>query len=632
MLPLGLGLSVSAYLGGGATSYLLTFAGAVLLLLPILNLAWHERRWEDAGIDYSTEIRFDVWQVAVLVVIAALILAMVTPNVSIPRLLVAFWKVASQPLQTIEDLFFRFFGNVEPVPQPEVPVPGGEGKALSPPSASLPRAHLLGGDADLTNQVVMVVCTDDPPPPPEELLMEGLVIPGPKRYWKGITYDTYTGQRWANRASQAVEIPAHEPVIESIVTPTLPLRQRFLIQAPHGYTLYATAEAARVDQRIESRQRTPGDLVGLEGRTDDYVVFSEIPQASARQLIAQSPQHISTTVPSYVVDRYLRLPDELPERVHALAQEIVTGVDSTYERALAIESYLRQFPYDLNVPTPPPGRDVVDYFLFDAQRGYCDYYGSAFVVLARAAGIPARLAIGYLMGVYDADLGCYVVAERNAHSWPEVYFHEYGWIAFEPTAAYATLTRPADPILPATPNLDVQPPPERPLNVTLREWWRRVQRTSKNDLALAAGVSAAGVTAILLLTSLIGRALRARGRRRLPPVEGVALCYAEMSLLGERLGAARRPRDTPAEYASVLSAAIQARVARWPWTTQKIMPQQALAAHDSARLSQAYQRASYYPQSISPQERARVDQLWQRLRKQLRRLAVASRAPTQQTE
>jgi hypothetical protein len=308
-------------------------------MLPIVNLAWQERRWDRAGIDYSTEIRFDVWQVAVLLVIVALLLSLVTPSVSIPRLLVAFWEIASHPLQTFEEILFRFFGNVEPVPQPEIPVPGEGSKGQPAPGASLPRAHLLGGDPGQSNQVVMVVCTDDPPPLPEELWMEGAETPGPRRYWKGITYDYYTGQRWANGVNRAVEIPAHQPVIESVVTPTLPLRQRFLIQAPHGRTLYAAAEAARVDQIIDSRQRMPGDLVGLEGRTDDYVVVSEIPQASVRQLVDRSPTHVSATYPSFIVDRYLQLPSDLPERVRTLAHEVVADADSTYGKAVAIERY-----------------------------------------------------------------------------------------------------------------------------------------------------------------------------------------------------------------------------------------------------------------------------------------------------
>jgi hypothetical protein len=217
-----------------------------------------------------------------------------------------------------------------------------------------------------------------------------------------------------------------------------------------------------------------------------------------------------------------------------------------------------------------------------------------------------------------------VVTERNAHSWPEVYFREQGWIAFEPTAAYETLTRPDDPIGPAIPDQAIQPPPERSWDVVLREWWRRVRPASRQEIAVVTGASAAVVALVLLFAALVARAVRAYRRHRLSPVQGIALCYAEMVDRGARLGADRRPQDTPAEYARLLAAALRSRVARWPWTDQDLMPRQEEVAHDTTRLSQIYQRASYYPQSVTDQERATVDRLWRDLERQLRRLGYTS--------
>jgi hypothetical protein len=64
---------------------------------------------------------------------------------------------------------------------------------------------------------------------------------------------------------------------------------------------------------------------------------------------------------------------------------------------------LREIPYTLDIPAPPEGRDVVDYFLFDLRKGYCDYYATSMAVLARAAGLPARLVAGYANGSYDVE-------------------------------------------------------------------------------------------------------------------------------------------------------------------------------------------------------------------------------------
>jgi transglutaminase-like putative cysteine protease len=461
----------------------------------------------------------------------------------------------------------------------------------------------------------MYVCTDAPPPIPEDFFPEEYVLTGPKYYWKGTTYDTYLGRQWTNGLHRAVVVPAYDPVIKSVVTPTLTLKQRYLIEVTHKDTLYAAGEAHVVDQQVESRQRMADDLVGLQGSTNDYVVDSLIPQATVGQMMA-----VSETYPSHIESRYLQLPNDLPERVRTLALEITQDVDSNYEKALAIERYLRQFPYDLKVPTPPQGRDVADYFLFDAQRGYCDYYATSFVVLARAAGIPARLAVGYAMGGFSPRNGCYVVVEMDAHSWPELYFGEHGWIPFEPTAAFRVFERPDDPMQAANLAPLPQSAPPRPWYIAVREWWRRVRQDWTTYVAIGGGV--------VLLILLIVWARRARRRQKLSPVEGIAFCYEEMLRMGEQLGTTRRPHDTPAEYATILAAALYARQARWPWSARKVVPVLEEAERGVRTLSRAYERASYSTLLNPPAQRSQVDRLWSGLQKQLRWLRYSSQHPT----
>ena len=87
--------------------------------------------------------------------------------------------------------------------------------------------------------------------------------------------------------------------------------------------------------------------------------------------------------PQQIRQYYLQLPDDLPARVRNLAFEITVNQTNPYDQAAAIETYLRQYPYTLDVPAPPAGRDQADFFLFDLQQGYCDYYATTMVVLAR---------------------------------------------------------------------------------------------------------------------------------------------------------------------------------------------------------------------------------------------------------
>ena len=128
----------------------------------------------------------------------------------------------------------------------------------------------------------------------------------------------------------------------------------------------------------------------------------------------------------------------MPPELAAYAAEITEAAPPTpYDRAVAIESALRRLPYTLDVPAPPADRELTSWFLFDLKAGYCDYFATAMVVLARLNGIPARLAVGYTMGQFDPQRGDYLVTELNAHSWPELYFPGHGWIPFEPTSGQA---------------------------------------------------------------------------------------------------------------------------------------------------------------------------------------------------
>jgi transglutaminase-like putative cysteine protease len=154
-----------------------------------------------------------------------------------------------------------------------------------------------------------------------------------------------------------------------------------------------------------------------------------------------------TEYPSWVTGRYLQVPSSVSARVAELAQEIAAPYDNPYDKATAIESYLRNYPYSTDIAAPPEGTDAVGYFLFEVKQGYCDYYASAMAVMLRTIGIPSRLVAGYAPGeplagdakpVYTDK---YRVLEKDAHAWVEVLFPSYGWIQFEPTASQPLVQR-----------------------------------------------------------------------------------------------------------------------------------------------------------------------------------------------
>ena len=133
----------------------------------------------------------------------------------------------------------------------------------------------------------------------------------------------------------------------------------------------------------------------------------------------------------------LRLPEGFDPRTHALARawRNQAGADDAAIVRRALDWIRDDFGYTLD--TPLPGRHAVDEFLFDTQAGYCEHFSSAFVVLMRAAGIPARVVTGYVGG-YRNPIGDYWLVRRSdAHAWAEVWLDGPGWTRVDPTAAVA---------------------------------------------------------------------------------------------------------------------------------------------------------------------------------------------------
>ncbi len=198
---------------------------------------------------------------------------------------------------------------------------------------------------------------------------------------------------------------------------------------------------------------------------DAYTAVGLVSNASVDDLDAAG-----TDYPSWVTDRYLQLPDDLPPAVSNLAHQLTqadrVSDSSPYYKASVIEGYLRSFPVELDDKAPPSNSDAVAYFLFDRQRGHPLYHASAMVVLLRTLGVPARLAVGFALPqvINNVDFA-YHVDGRNAQAWPEVYFPGFGWIPFSPSSAYPAATTspaidsPAGPAGPISPQelLDMFP-------------------------------------------------------------------------------------------------------------------------------------------------------------------------------
>lgn len=144
---------------------------------------------------------------------------------------------------------------------------------------------------------------------------------------------------------------------------------------------------------------------------------------------------------------YLQLPKrKIPARVAELAKKLTENLESPYEKAVALRDYLRNnFKYLLYAQKTPPGKESVDYFLFTLKAGHCEYFASALTVLARFAGLPARVATGFSPGNYNTLTKQFEVHEYHAHAWTQIYIDKIGWLTFDatPPQHIRSETRPA---------------------------------------------------------------------------------------------------------------------------------------------------------------------------------------------
>ena len=129
--------------------------------------------------------------------------------------------------------------------------------------------------------------------------------------------------------------------------------------------------------------------------------------------------------------QYLQLPPEITDRTRQLSQDITRDVDSPYQKAQAIESYLKNnYQYDFAAKPAPDGQEPNDWFLFQEKKGVCTNFNSAFVALARSVGLPSRLVGGY---VIKPDVKAQTVYADQSHALSEVEFKDIGWQEFDAT-------------------------------------------------------------------------------------------------------------------------------------------------------------------------------------------------------
>ncbi len=141
----------------------------------------------------------------------------------------------------------------------------------------------------------------------------------------------------------------------------------------------------------------------------------------------------------YIYSAYGQIPSLTSARTIELAHNITDGYSNNYQKALAIERYLRDnYAYTFSPGAIPEDQDVVDYFLFDNRQGYCTYFASAFAVLCRSVGIPTRFVQGFCVDTSVQNRhNTFAIYNTNSHAWADCYIDGVGWISFEATPGFS---------------------------------------------------------------------------------------------------------------------------------------------------------------------------------------------------
>lgn len=385
--------------------------------------------------------------------------------------------------------------------------------------------------------------------------------PAAKLYWRGPVMWEFDGRTW--RAGD--QGPLVDDPFESIGEP---MRYTVTLE-PHNMRWLFAAELPA--------QRFTGGLL-----TADYQMLAIRP-------VRNRMRYEMTSYPTYrfgkkerreVLTRALQLPEGFNPKAIELARQWSDQSANGRELVNRALRYFREQPFYYTLTPPALGRDSVDEFVFGTRRGFCEHYASSFVVMMRAAGLPARVVTGYQGGVLNPVGNYMIVRQADAHAWAEVWIEGEGWVRIDPTSAVSpariesgiAAALPAEEPLPGLLRADnafVQKM-RFALDAVTNSWNQWVLGyTAERQMRMLAKVSGQKVTwrnlaiVLMVITALVVAVLSFSVLRRLTWRKSDPLSKAWMSFSRklQSKGLARLPSEGPLDYTRRVAFALPHRAA-----------------------------------------------------------------------
>ena len=610
VLPTGLAMLVNLYYAPvNLKAYFILYLIASMLLVVRATLAEREEQWYRERIYFPFDMGFDVMRDAAIFILLVVMASWVAPSVLMENDQ-EMVNPLEDPWNQVKEEWTQLFNSLN----------YGASGGAAPASVVFAPSHPLEGPRNISNDPVMDVKT------------------AVNRYYQATVLDTYTSNAWELRNTvninlNTAKLPTPKFSARRIITQTVTMLQmtNILMGAPMPVEVSLPASARVIPQGLTPAEALTAERIGVSELTmilsdaiiqpgETYTITSATSFATESQLRSDSRVY-----PPDIRERYLQLPDTVPQRVFDLAEEVAKGYDNPYDIAKAIETFVRSYAYSDQIPGPKPGQDAADYFLFEEKKGYCDYYATAMAVMLRHLGIPTRLAQGYATGEYDPISGGYRLLEKDAHTWVEVYFPTYGWIQFEPTASEPTLQRLSQSVVPPEAGgrasildqlqeerekdlpIDENGPNDRAPGVRVEQSLAERIMAKMGFLFLALALVGLGLVIYAMRRWLAIPAAPSQTQIRRAPHDFIDKLWGKMLWWGHLLGVPQRPSLTPLEQAGSFA---------------HTLPQ---VSDEALQLAQFFARDKYAPQPLSPEELAQAQFVWLRMRGQLIRAWLARR-------
>lgn len=235
-------------------------------------------------------------------------------------------------------------------------------------------------------------------------------------YWRGLVLNVFENNEWVVRYYRNSRVRDFAVTGEQV-------RQRIFLEQGQ-YPIFFTLDKPVMVDGESVRNMGEGVYVRSNPRFAKQVSYSVLSVLS----VSMKP-----IVESFNEEGYLALPWHFSPRIRALVKQLTEGLDEK-GKIDAIRSYLGPPSFSYTLENLPISENPLEEFLFSSKEGNCEYYASAMTVMCRMAGIPARLVAGYRGGLYNETGGYYIVRQKNAHAWVEVWdSEENAWLRYDPT-------------------------------------------------------------------------------------------------------------------------------------------------------------------------------------------------------